>query len=172
MNTQCAFCMIPEIKAREIVGNELAWAFPTNIPITPGHTLISPRRCVATFGELTTEERQAILELADKVMLALKKAYKAEGFNVVWNEGKLAGQLVPHFHLHIIPRKEDDTGLLGYDPRSMLSDRRPRTDGRERAFKGLRLDQVGARVMSLKSHETSHQPQTNGGTKMPLFFFA
>jgi histidine triad (HIT) family protein len=117
---KCVYCEIPEIKVREIAGDDLVWAFPTNIPITPGHTLISPRRCVATLNDLTKEERMAILDLADKIMPALKKAYGAEGFNVVWNQGKLAGQNVPHFHLHIIPRKEGDTGLLGYDPRSML----------------------------------------------------
>ena len=116
----CPFCEIKEIRAREIIGDGLAWAFPTNIPIVPGHTLISPRRCIATFEGTTSEERLAVFRLADAIMLALKKAYMAEGFNVVWNQGTLAGQTVPHFHLHIIPRKEGDTGLLGYDPRSML----------------------------------------------------
>jgi histidine triad (HIT) family protein len=116
----CVFCSLSEIKNREIVGNKLAWAFPTNIPITPGHVLIAPRRCVKTLADLTQEERLAILDLADVVMSALQKLYSAEGFNCVWNEGKLAGQSVPHFHLHIISRKEGDAGLLGYDPRSML----------------------------------------------------
>lgn len=119
-NKSCVYCSLPEIKAREVVGDEFAWAFPTNIPITPGHMLISPRRCVGRFSELSDEEKRSIFRLADKVMLALKKMYDTEGFNCVWNEGKLAGQSVPHFHLHIIQRKEGDTGLLGYDPRSML----------------------------------------------------
>jgi histidine triad (HIT) family protein len=106
----------------------LAWAFPTNIPITPGHTLIAPRRCVKTLSELSSKERLAILELAEKIMTALRKLYGAEGFNCVWNQEKLAGQSIPHFHLHIIGRKEGDAGLLGYDPRSMLyrtGDREP-----------------------------------------------
>lgn len=124
----CVYCTLEEIRKREIIGNDLAWAFPTNIPITPGHTLVSPRRCVASLEELTKEERLAILELADKIMVALKKLYNADGFNCVWNQGKLAGQSVPHFHLHIIQRKDGDTGILGYDPRSMLyrtGDREP-----------------------------------------------
>ncbi len=128
LEKKCVYCSLPEIKAREIISNDLAWAFPTNIPITPGHTLIAPIRCVAKLSDLTKEERSAILELADKIMNALKKLYDVEGFNCVWNEGKLAGQSVPHFHLHIVPRKKGDTGLLGYDPRSMLyrtGDREP-----------------------------------------------
>ena len=51
-----AFCTIPDIKAREITSNDLAWAFPTNIPITPGHTLISPKRCVSSFEDMTADE--------------------------------------------------------------------------------------------------------------------
>ncbi len=134
---KCAFCTIPEIKEREIIGNDLAWAFPTNIPITPGHTLVSPRRCVPTLADLTDNERVGILELADEVMAALKKSHGAQGFNMCWNEGVLAGQHVPHFHLHIIPRSEGDEGLLGYDPRSMLyrtGDREPTPEKELRAI--------------------------------------
>ncbi len=100
--------------------NELAWAFPTNIPIVPGHVLISPIRCVAKFEDLTTQEQAAIFELAGKLKKALIEVFGAEGFNYAWNEGKLAGQSVPHFHLHVLPRKEGDTGVLEYEPRKFL----------------------------------------------------
>ncbi len=132
-NKPCVYCTIPEIKERTITENKLVWSFPTNIPITEGHTLIAPKRCVKKLSDLTKEERLAMLDMADKIMEALKIVYGAEGFNCVWNQEKLAGQSVPHFHLHIIPRKEGDTGLLGYYPRSMLyrtGDREP-TDENE-----------------------------------------
>lgn len=127
-NKPCVYCSVPEIKARAIIKNDLVWAFPTNIPITEGHTLIAPLRCVKTLSDLTKDEKISILDMADTIMNALRKIYSAEGFNCVWNQEKLAGQSVPHFHLHIIPRREGDTGLLGYDPRSMLyrtGDREP-----------------------------------------------
>ena len=127
-NKPCVYCSTPEIKIRAIFRNNLVWAFPTNIPITLGHTLIAPNRCVKTLSELTLDERIAILEAAEIIMSALRKAHSAEGFNCVWNQEKLSGQSVPHFHLHIIPRKEGDSGILGYDPRSMLyrtGDREP-----------------------------------------------
>ncbi len=127
-NKPCVYCSVPDIKNRAITQNNLVWAFPTNMPITEGHTLIAPIRCARSLLDLTKEERSALLDMADLIMTALRKVYGAEGFNCVWNQEKLAGQSVPHFHLHIIPRKEGDTGLLGYDPRSMLyrtGDREP-----------------------------------------------
>jgi len=117
---KCAFCDIPEIKAREIAGDELVWAFPTNIPIVSGHTLISPRRCVATYGELTDEERRALEDMRLSVTAALRKAFGAQGFNFAWNDGSSAGQTVPHFHLHVLPRKPGDTGVLKYEPRKFV----------------------------------------------------
>ncbi len=120
MKSKCVFCELPEIKARTVIENKLAWAFLTNIPITPGHILISPIRCVATFDELTDEEVLAIFELRKKLVPILKKLFGAEGFHFAWNEGKVAGQSVPHFHLHVVPRKAGDEGITEYEPRKFL----------------------------------------------------
>lgn len=120
MPIKCPYCEIPDIRNREIIRNELAWAFPTNIPIVPGHVLVAPIRCVATFEELTKDEIKAIFDLREKLKIALTKIFKTEGFNYAWNEGKLAGQSIPHFHLHILPRKEGDTGIMKYEPRKFL----------------------------------------------------
>jgi histidine triad (HIT) family protein len=116
----CAYCSNSEVKSREIIRNEYAWAFPTNIPIVPGHILICPIRCVANFEDLTKEEISAIFDLRDKLRKALINAFGAEGFNYAWNEGKLAGQSIPHFHLHMLPRKTGDTGILEYEPRKFI----------------------------------------------------
>lgn len=116
----CIYCTSPDIKSREIVGNDLAWVFPTNIPIVPGHLLIAPRRCVATWEDMTSAERDAVEALRVAMIGALKKIFGATGFNYAWNDGKLAGQSVPHFHLHMLPRKEGDTGILEYEPRKFL----------------------------------------------------
>ena len=43
-----------------------------------------------------------------------------EGFNFAWNDGPIAGQSVPHFHLHVLPRKQGDTGITEYEPRQFL----------------------------------------------------
>jgi diadenosine tetraphosphate (Ap4A) HIT family hydrolase len=60
------------------------------------------------------------LDLRTKITAALIKLYGAQGFNYAWNEGSLAGQTVPHFHLHVIPRKEGDAGIYEYEPRKFL----------------------------------------------------
>lgn len=109
-----------EIRARMIAENDLAWSFPTNIPITPGHALVVPKRCVAAYEDLTREEKDVIEDLRVRIAAALRKSFGAEGFNFAWNDGRLAGQSVPHFHLHIVPRTPGDAGIYGYEPRAFL----------------------------------------------------
>lgn len=116
----CAYCTLPDVKDREVVRNELAWAFATNIPIVPGHVLICPIRCVADFNGLTPAEVAAIFDLQKNLKKALHKAFGAEGFNYAWNENEVGGQAVPHFHLHMLPRKTGDVGIYQYDPREFL----------------------------------------------------
>lgn len=110
----------PEIQAKLIAKNSLAFCFPTNIPIVPGHVLICPIRIVKCSEELTDEELLAIFKLKTQICRALKSVFQAEGFNFAWNGGSCAGQTVSHFHLHVVPRKPGDTGILEYDPRKFL----------------------------------------------------
>jgi diadenosine tetraphosphate (Ap4A) HIT family hydrolase len=110
----------PRIRERTVVRNRLAFSFLSYMPIVPGHLLISPIRVVASSEELVLEEWRAILDLKQQVCQALKQAFNAEGFNFAWNMGENAGQTVPHFHLHVVPRKKGDTGILQYEPRVFL----------------------------------------------------
>lgn len=110
----------PNIKERIVARNELAFSFPSYMPIVPGHLLICPIRRVEKIEDLTKEELQAIMDLRTKLCKALKVAVEADSFNFAWNEGENAGQSVPHFHLHVVPRKDGDTGILRYEPRVFL----------------------------------------------------
>lgn len=128
---QSVFTTLPEIQERKIAENNTAWAFLTNIPITPGHSLVSPKRVVETAEELTSEEISDIFALTSLVKDALRKTFGAEGFNFAWNEGKDYGQSVPHFHLHVVPRTPGDEGITEYEPRKFLYRPGSRADSSE-----------------------------------------
>jgi histidine triad (HIT) family protein len=117
---RCAFCELPEVKQRTILKTQYSFAFPTNIPITPGHTLVCPIRCVKTMDDLTQNERDDLEGLRKTIAQALTKTFTAEGFHYAWNDGAIAGQSVPHLHLHVIPRKKGDDGITEYEPRKFL----------------------------------------------------
>lgn len=104
--TDCPFCSVPA--AAVLARNELFLAVADGFPVSPGHTLIVPVRHVASFFDLDDRERQAMLELVDKVKAILAARHQPAGFNVGWNDGPMAGQTVMHFHLHVIPRYEGD----------------------------------------------------------------
>jgi histidine triad (HIT) family protein len=75
---------------------------------------------VSALSEITEEELLALFDLRGQITTALRQAFCAEGFNFAWNEGEVAGQTVPHLHLHIVPRRQGDAGILQYEPRSFL----------------------------------------------------
>lgn len=110
----------PRITERLVAQNDLAFSFLSHMPIVPGHVIICPIRVVESSDALAFEEWKAILSLKRQICQALKNTFDAEGFNFAWNLGEKAGQTVPHFHLHVVPRKEGDTGIVEYEPRVFL----------------------------------------------------
>jgi histidine triad (HIT) family protein len=118
----CPFCdkNNKSIQDRIVYKDDLVMAFPTNIPIVPGHILVCPTKHVAKIDDLSDAELKAITNFIIKLKENLKKTFQAEGFNVAWNEGVMAGQAVGHLHIHVLPRKTGDTGIYEYDPRKFL----------------------------------------------------
>lgn len=95
-------------------------AFPTNIPIVPGHTLLCPVKHVARIDQLSDNELKAIRDFLIRLKNSLKKSLRAEGFNIAWSEGSAAGQSVEHLHIHVVPRNVGDAGISEYEPRKFL----------------------------------------------------
>ena len=116
----CVFCSDKNIRAREILRNKFARAFPSRLPIVPMHTLIVPIRHVGTFDNLKDQEVLAMFAIAKKLKRVLSRSFGAKGFNFAWNDGAVAGQRVRHFHLHMLPRRKGDTGITKYNPRKFL----------------------------------------------------
>ena len=103
----CIFCSIPE---REIVVERaLAYATPDTYPVSPGHTLVIPRRHVASLFELTREERVALFDVLDEAKVRLEETHRPDGYNIGINDGAAAGQTVMHLHVHLMPRYRGDT---------------------------------------------------------------
>lgn len=107
----CFFCNLPP--ARIVMKNELAMAMRDDHPVSPGHTLVMPKRHVGSLFETTTEERLAILELMDNAKRGLDGEFRPAAYNLGLNDGAAAGQSIPHVHFHLIPRYEGDRA----DPR-------------------------------------------------------
>ncbi|MCM2288105.1 MAG: HIT family protein [Sulfuritalea sp.] len=82
-------------------------------PISPGHTLIIPRRHVGSFFEIATEERDALLALLEEAKRHIDQEFQPDGYNIGINDGPAAGQTVAHLHIHLIPRYAGDRS----DPR-------------------------------------------------------
>ena len=92
-----------------MAGNDRALAVRDAFPVSPGHTLVVPRRHVARWADVSTGERDAMLALADRVMAELDAfAVPPDGYNLGINLGAAAGQTVPHLQLHVIPRYRGD----------------------------------------------------------------
>jgi diadenosine tetraphosphate (Ap4A) HIT family hydrolase len=106
MATPCPFCSLPPERVLE--SNALAFVIRDGYPVSPGHTLIIPRRHVGSFFEISEEERAAMLALLDGQKRALDAEYSPAGYNVGINDGAAAGQTVPHLHIHLIPRFAGD----------------------------------------------------------------
>lgn len=95
------------------MANKLAMAIRDGFPVSPGHTLIMPKRHVTTFFNTTTEERLSMFELMDKAKIALDAEMHPDAYNIGVNDGPAAGQTIPHVHIHLIPRYAGDDA----DPR-------------------------------------------------------
>lgn len=114
LNKDCVFCKIikGEIPSKLIYDDDDFMAVLDVAPATKGHVLILPKEHAVTLADLSDEKASKILVLAKKIIKAMMKVHGFTNYNLVQNNGKLAGQTVEHFHLHLIPRYSiDELGL-------------------------------------------------------------
>ena len=106
----CIFCDIIKGKAEAeiLYENEKVISFLDIRPVNYGHTLVVPKKHYENFLVLPPEELQALVEAVQLISGAVRESINADGFNIVVNNGKAAGQSVFHFHFHIIPRFNND----------------------------------------------------------------
>lgn len=96
------------METRIVEQNEFALWIYDGFPISPGHCLIIPKRHVASFFDISEEEKQAMLALLNRAKAAIDRKHQPAGYNIGINDGPAAGQTVLHLHLHLIPRYPGD----------------------------------------------------------------
>jgi diadenosine tetraphosphate (Ap4A) HIT family hydrolase len=94
--------------ARIVKENDLAVLIRDAYPVSPGHSLVIPKRHIGSWFEATPEEVSAMLELLEDGKTMLDASHHPDGYNIGINDGPAAGQTVPHLHMHLIPRFAGD----------------------------------------------------------------
>ncbi|MEK7867552.1 MAG: HIT family protein [Planctomycetota bacterium] len=115
----CIFCRIlqGEIPSARVYEDAHAVAFLDINPLAPGHTLVVTRNHHSRVWEVPEAELAGLMAAVKRVSRAIVSATHAEGLNLLANNGPVAGQVVPHVHFHLIPRRNGDGILPEWKPR-------------------------------------------------------
>lgn len=115
-DNNCIFCKLAngEIPASTLYEDEDFRVILDVNPASKGHALIIPKEHYANLYELEDSLAGKAMILAKKMITKLTDVLECDGYNLVQNNGECAGQTVFHFHLHLIPRYEDDGVGIGW----------------------------------------------------------
>lgn len=110
-NTYCVFCAIirGQSPVAKVYEDNIFLAFMDKYPITSGHTLVLPKYHYGDLFQMTEDEVGNLYRVVHTIASAVYNATGAQGLNTGQNNGKAANQIVPHVHVHIIPRYEKDS---------------------------------------------------------------
>jgi len=113
----CFLCQLPRGDNDEanfiLYRGRLNFVILNSFPYNPGHLMVAPYRQAASLEELTGEELKEHFEMVRLCTKILKKAFKAEGFNIGINMGRVAGAgVADHIHTHIVPRWWGDANFM------------------------------------------------------------
>ncbi|MBU0615599.1 MAG: HIT family protein [Nanoarchaeota archaeon] len=120
----CIFCKIVkgEIPCEKIYEDEDVISFLDIGPVSKGHALVVTKEHYETLLDVPEKLEKAILNAVKKVARAQSSVLGNDGFNVLFNNKKVAGQVVPHVHAHVIPRKANDGIRFEWIPRKYPGD--------------------------------------------------
>ncbi len=107
---ECIFCKIVkgELPSYKVYEDEKTLAFLDVNPINVGHTLVMPKNHAPTLTKAQEDDLLALTMALRKVVGAIERGLGVENLNVFVNQGKDAGQVIPHLHYHVVPRQKDD----------------------------------------------------------------
>ena len=122
MVSDCIFCKIVagEIPASKVYEDDHFLAFLDISQVTPGHTLVIPKKHARNLLELTPDETADLFNVVSRVTKKVESATQPQGMNIISNMEEIAGQSVFHSHVHILPRysQEDDLKIdfIAHEP--------------------------------------------------------
>jgi len=107
----CIFCKIAngEIPSYTVYQDDDTLAFLDINPNTRGHILVIPKKHATNITDMDDKDIASVFRTVHKVVSGLQAAINPEGFNLVVNHGEVAGQVIHHFHCHVIPRNTGDS---------------------------------------------------------------
>ncbi len=122
--SDCIFCKIlnGDIPSATIYEDEEFKAILDRFPANQGHVLILPKEHSANIFEIDPQLAGRLFTLATKIAREMKHILGFEHMNVMQNNGTVAGQTVYHFHLHLIPRYENDGITIAYQPMDLTDE--------------------------------------------------
>ncbi len=106
----CLFCKIVagEIPSHKVYEDEDVYAFLDIYPCSEGHTVVLPKKHIGRFTDMEEGEAASLFMKVNRIARTVEKELGLEGMNIGINNGEIAGQTVPHVHVHIIPRRTGD----------------------------------------------------------------
>jgi len=122
--TKCIFCSIidNELSAVKIFEDSMFVAFMDKYPINTGHTLVLPKKHHKDIFTMGNDEIGKLFSTVSFLAKGIVKALDAKGLNIGQNNGRAANQIVPHVHVHIIPRYNYDSPNGKWPSRNLISD--------------------------------------------------
>jgi histidine triad (HIT) family protein len=107
MSEDCIFCHIirKQAHASRVYEDDHVVAFLSNRPVNEGHTLVVPKKHYENIYDIPEEDIAYLFKIVKRIAHAVRDAMAAEGIRVVQNNGWAAGQVIFHFHVHVIPMK-------------------------------------------------------------------
>ncbi len=91
-----------------MLNGDLAFVSWDTYPVNPGHALVVPYRHVANYFDATDAEKKELWQLVDRAKAVIDKKHAPDSYNIGINVGAVAGQSIPHTHIHIMPRYKGD----------------------------------------------------------------
>lgn len=114
----CIFCKLANgvFETNTVYEDEQFRVILDAAPATKGHALILPKNHYANIYEIDENVAADAMKLAKKLIVEFKEKLGCDGYNLVQNNGEVAGQTVFHFHMHLIPRYENDNAKVTWIP--------------------------------------------------------